>query len=185
MQIWRGPATVSEGASLRQPLGPPAGEGEAAGASPDPLVIRSSPMRSAYSRRKRAPMAWKVPDQIRPELALMPDARLRMRSARRSISARCRTSPSSDIVDGSADRRAIASASSPEHFISTVRRRQRRASTSVVRSSPNVGPCSRGSSSDGLPSAVNMSARRVVAMTAIIRNACGGRQGVNDTRTHG
>jgi hypothetical protein len=34
----------------------------------------------------------------------------------------------------------------------------------VVRSSPNLGRFSRGSSSDGLPSAVNMSARRVVAM---------------------
>ena len=86
------------------------------------------------------------------------------RNPLRSIPARCRTSPSSDIVDGSTERRAIASASRPAHFISNVRRWQRRASTSVVRSSPNLGPCSRGSSSDGLPSSVNMSARRVVAM---------------------
>ena len=40
----------------------------------------------------------------------------------RSISARCRTSPRSDIVDGSTERRAMASASRPEHFISNVRR---------------------------------------------------------------
>ena len=32
-------------------------------------------------------------------------------------------------------------------------------------SSPNLGPFSRGSSWDGLPSAVDMSARRVIAMT--------------------
>ena len=38
----------------------------------------------------------------------------------------------------------------------------------MVRSSPNVGPFSRGSSSDGFPSAVNMSARRVVGMAASI-----------------
>jgi hypothetical protein len=44
---------------------------------------------------------------------------------------------------------------------------------------------SRGSSSDGLPSAVNISARRVVAMAAIIGDAHGGRQGINDTCTHG
>jgi hypothetical protein len=40
------------------------------------------------------------------------------RNVARSISARCRTNPRSDIVDGSTERRAIASASSPEHFIS-------------------------------------------------------------------
>jgi hypothetical protein len=45
-----------------------------------------------------------------------------------------------------------------------------------VRSSPNLGPFSRGSSSDGLPSAVNMSARRVVAMAEIIGVAGVGRQ---------
>ena len=103
------------------------------------------------------------------------------RNVARSISARCRTSPSSDIVDGSTERRAIASASRPEHFISNVRRWQRRDSTSVARSSPSLGPFSRGSSSDGLPSAVNMSARRVVAMAAIIGDAHGGRQRINDT----
>ena len=44
------------------------------------------------------------------------------RNVARSISARCRTSPSSDIVDGSTERRAMASASRPAHFISSVRR---------------------------------------------------------------
>jgi len=95
------------------------------------------------------------------------------RNVARSCSARCRTSPSSDIVDGSTERRAMASASSPEHFISNVSRSQRRASTSVVRSSPSPGPFSRGSSSDGVPSAVNMSARRVEAMGAIIGDVQG------------
>ena len=103
------------------------------------------------------------------------------RNVKRSPSARCRTSPSSDIVDGSTERRAMASASRPAHFSSKVRRMQRRDSASVARSSPSLGPCSRGSSSDGLPSAVNMSARRVVAMAAIIGDAHGGRQGINDT----
>jgi len=84
------------------------------------------------------------------------------------------------MVDGSTERRAIASASSPAHFISKVRRWRRRDSTSVVRSSPNLGPFSRGSSSEGLPSAVNMSARRVVAMAAIVDGAHGGQQRIND-----
>src|SRR6266566_6815900 len=44
------------------------------------------------------------------------------RNVARSPSARCRTIPSSDIVDGSTERRAIAAASRPEHFISNVRR---------------------------------------------------------------
>jgi hypothetical protein len=48
---------------------------------------------------------------------------------------------------------------------------------------PSLGPFSRGSSSDGLPSAVNISARRVVAMAAIIGDAHGGRQRINDTCT--
>jgi hypothetical protein len=75
----------------------------------------------------------------------------------------------------------MASASRPAHFISKVRRMQRRDSASVARSSPSLSPFSRGSSSDGLPSALNMSARRVVAMAAIIGDAHGGRQGINDT----
>jgi hypothetical protein len=54
----------------------------------------------------------------------------------------------------------------------------------VVRSSPNVGPFSRGSSSEGLPSAVNMSARRVVAMAAIIGDALAADQGFNDGLAH-
>jgi hypothetical protein len=49
----------------------------------------------------------------------------------------------------------------------------------VTRSSPSRGPCSRGSSSDGLPSAVTMSARRVVAMAAVIGDEHGGRQRIN------
>ncbi len=93
------------------------------------------------------------------------------RNVARSASARCRSSPSSDIVDGSTERRAIALASRPEHFISTVRRRQRRHSACMTRSSPSLRRCSRGSSSDGLPSAVNISARRVVAMAATIGHA--------------
>src|SRR5580693_321287 len=105
------------------------------------------------------------------------------RNVARSTSARCRTSPSSDIVDGSAERRAIASASSPAHFISRVKRAVRRASASVARSSPSLGPFSRGSSSDGLPSSVNMSARRVVAMAAIIGDSTDGRQGNNRARS--
>src|SRR5262249_47699216 len=48
------------------------------------------------------------------------------------------------------------------HLSSKVSRAQRRASTSVVRSSPSVGPFSRGSSSRSM----NMSARRAVAMAA-------------------
>ena len=68
------------------------------------------------------------------------------------------------MVDGSTERRARASASRPAHFISSVRRTQRRYSTSAVRSSPNVGPFSRGSSLRS----INMSARRVVAMAAIM-----------------
>lgn len=39
-----------------------------------------------------------------------------------STSARCRSSPSSDIVDGGTDLRASCSASSPSHFIRRVRR---------------------------------------------------------------
>ena len=54
------------------------------------VKARSSPMRSAYSRSSRAPMAWNVPAQARPAAALVPLARLRMRSARRSISAAAR-----------------------------------------------------------------------------------------------
>jgi hypothetical protein len=44
------------------------------------------------------------------------------RNVARSTSARCRTIPSSDIVDGSTTRRAICSASRPAHLISKVRR---------------------------------------------------------------
>jgi hypothetical protein len=40
---------------------------------------RSSPMRSAYSRSSRAPIAWKVPAQASPAAALVPLARFRMR----------------------------------------------------------------------------------------------------------
>ena len=38
----------------------------------------------------------------------------------RSTSARCRSRPSSDMVDGGTDRRASCSAPSPSHFISRV-----------------------------------------------------------------
>jgi hypothetical protein len=51
---------------------------------------------------------------------------------------------------------------------------QRIVAGNVTRSSPSLGPFSRGSSSDGLPSSVNMSARRVVAMAAIIGDPRGG-----------
>ena len=44
------------------------------------------------------------------------------RNVARWTSARCRTNPTSNIVDGSTERRAMASASRPEHFISSVRR---------------------------------------------------------------
>ena len=103
------------------------------------------------------------------------------RNVARSTSARCRTSPRSDIVDGSTERRAMASASRPAHFISKVRRWQRRASTSVTRSSPSLDRCSRGSSSDGLPSDVDMSARRVVAMAASSAMRIAAGKGINGT----
>ena len=66
---------------------------------------------------------------------------IRIRNASCSTSARCRSIPRSDIVDGSTDRRAKASASRPEHFISNVSRTERRHSTNVVRlGSPTFGP---------------------------------------------
>ncbi len=68
------------------------------------------------------------------------------------------------MVEGSTERRARASVSRPEHLISSVRRTQRRYSTSAVRSSPKVGPFSRGSSLE----AMNMSARLVLTMDAIM-----------------
>jgi hypothetical protein len=43
----------------------------------------------------------------------------------------------------------------------------------VVVDGPSLGPFSRGSSSDGLPSGVNISARRVVVMAATIGDAHG------------
>jgi len=65
-----------------------------------------------------------------------------------------RTNPSSDIVEGSTERRARSAASSPAHFSCSVSRCQRRCARSVARSSPMEGPSSRGS----LSGSMNMSA---------------------------
>jgi hypothetical protein len=104
------------------------------------------------------------------------------RNVARSISARCRTSPRSDVVDGSTERRAMASASRPAHFISSARRWQRRVSVGVTRSSPSLALCSRGSSSEGLPSAVGMSARGPVPMAAITGDRPAVRQRIYEGR---
>lgn len=64
------------------------------------------------------------------------------RSQRRSTSARCRTKPSSESVDGSTDRRDN-SGPRPEHFNCSVARWALRASMSIRRSSPVVGPVNR------------------------------------------
>ncbi len=88
---------------------------------------------------------------------------MNQRNQPRSTSDMCRTSPRSDILDGSADRRASASASSPEHFSSSVLRYQSRKPVSVASSLPSPG----GSVLGSLSGSMNMS----MDMPAIIRAA--------------
>src|SRR5690242_15252326 len=91
------------------------------------------------------------------------------RNQPRSTSDMCRISPSSDILDGSTDRRASASASSPEHFSSRVLRYQSRKPVSMASSPASPG----GSVLGSLSGSMNMS----MDMPAIIRAARGVPQG--------
>jgi len=73
-----------------------------------------------------------------------------------STSAMCRTMPSSDSDDGSTDRRARPSGSSPEHFSSSVPRCQPRNPVSVASSEPAVGGSIRGSFSGSMKLSIGM-----------------------------